>query len=176
MNYKNNQNNTSGSKGIIIVIVLIILILAGIFIFGQPGTSNQNNQGGGASQLQASDKLYDFGTISMAKGNVEKMFKITNPTDKDIVIKDISTSCMCTNAYIVKEGLLRGPFGMPGHGGGIALKANETIKAGESMDLKVVYDPNAHGPSGVGLVDRLVYLIDATGGKIQLEIKAKVTP
>lgn len=173
MSYKNDQNNASGYKSVIIGAVLVLLVLAGIFILGE-GAGNQSNQNISAGQLQASEKSYNFGTISMSKGNVEKMFKIANPTDKDIVVKTIETSCMCTNAYIVKGDSQRGPFGMSGMG--YVPPANETIKAGESMDLKIVYDPNAHGPSGVGSIDRLVYLIDEAGGKIQLEIKANVTP
>lgn len=173
MIYKNKENSASGSAGVIIVIVLTLLILAGIFIAGE-GASNQNNQNASISQLQASEKLYDFGTISMAKGNVEKIFKVTNPTDKDIEVKTVTTSCMCTSAYIVKGDSAKGPFGMPGMG--YVPPANEIIKARDSIDIKVVYDPNAHGPAGVGFIDRFVYLADANGGKIQLEIKATVKP
>jgi len=173
MSYKDKQNEASGSRGVIIVIVLIILILGGIFIFGE-GTSSQNNQSGRISQLQAPEKIYDFGTISMAKGNVEKIFKVANSTDKDVFLKTVTTSCMCTSAYIVRGDSTKGPFGMPSMG--YVPPANETIKAGESINIKVVYDPNAHGPAGVGIIDRFVYLTDADGGKIQLEIKANVTP
>ncbi len=173
MSYKNKQNNGTGIGSIIFVIVLILLVFAAIFFVGR-GTSSRNNQGGDASQLQTAEKLYDFGTISMSKGNVEKIFKVTNPTNKDIFVKSITTSCMCTSAYIVKDGSKKGPFKMPGMG--YVPPADETIKAGDSIDIKVVYDPNAHGPAGVGRIDRFVYLADDAGGKMQLEIKANVTP
>lgn len=173
MSYKNKQGGESGSKSAIIGIVLVLIILAGIFIIGE-GASKQNGQDGAASQLQASEKLYDFGAISMAKGNVEKIFKITNPTNKDIFVKTVTTSCMCTSAYIVKGDAVKGPFKMPSMG--YIPPSNETIKSGESIDIKVVYDPAAHGPAGVGTIDRFVYLTDEAGSKIQLEIKATVTP
>ncbi|MBU6414743.1 hypothetical protein KGQ34_00665, partial [Patescibacteria group bacterium] len=86
----------------------------------------------------------------------------------------VITSCMCTNAYIESVGREKGPFGMEGMG--YVPPANEIIKAGESRGIKVVYDPNAHGPAGVGAIDRLIYLTDGTGGTLQLEIKAEVTP
>ena len=82
---------------------------------------------------------------------------------------------MCTIAYTENAGREKGPFGMPGHGGQVA-KANEVIKTGESLDVRVVYDPNAHGPAGVGSVDRFVDLTEANGGTTRLEIKAVVTP
>lgn len=173
MNYKIFKNNAFGIGGIGVIIILTLVILAGIFILGE-GTASQNGQDGKVSQLQAPEKAYDFGTISMSKGNVEKIFKISNPTDKEIFVKTVTTSCMCTSAYIVKDGSEKGPFKMPGMG--YVPPANEIIKAGGSMDIKVVYDPNAHGPAGVGIIDRFVYLTDADGGKIQLEIKANVTP
>ena len=64
---------------------------------------------------------------------------------------------------------------MPGHGGAVP-KVNETIKAGESRNIEVVFDPNAHGPAGIGMIDRFVFIEDANGEKLQLEIKATVTP
>lgn len=176
-NYQNKnyaQNPSSSKTGLIVGIVAVLAVLGGIFIVGEGTSGNQNNQGGKASELQALEKFYDFGTISMAKGNVEKIFKITNPTDKDIFIKTVTTSCMCTSAYTINNGAEKGPFKMPGMG--YVPPANETIKAGGTMDVKVVYDPAAHGPAGVGVIDRFVYLTDSSGGKIQLEIKANVTP
>ncbi len=109
----------------------------------------------------------------MAKGNVNHIFAITNLTNKDIVVSDITTSCMCTSAYIVDGNSKQGPFGMVGMG--YVPKANLLIKAGETKNIDVVYDPNAHGPAGVGLIDRFVYL-SGVEGATQLEIKAVVTP
>ena len=82
---------------------------------------------------------------------------------------------MCTSAYINEpDGSKKGPFGMSGMGH--VPPANEIIKAGETRDIEVVYDPASHGPAGVGSIDRFVYLQDSTGGIVQLEIRAQVTP
>ncbi len=126
------------------------------------------------SSLAVSETMYDFGTISMANGNVSHVFKVSNSTDHDIEVKTVETSCMCTNAYIESESGEKGPFGMPGMGH--VVPANEIIEAGKSIGIKVVYDPNAHGPAGVGSIDRLVYLTDDLGATLQLEIKTIVTP
>ena len=64
---------------------------------------------------------------------------------------------------------------MPGHSGFVP-KANEVVKSGGTLDIEIVYDPNAHGPAGVGSIDRFVYLEDSDGGKLQFEIRANVTP
>lgn len=162
-------------KKTIIISIVIVFGLVGIMFWGRNRQTTEVTQTSGAiSSLTAPETLYDFGTISMKNGLASHTFKITNSSDKDIYIKKVFTSCMCTSAYIESPNGEKGPFGMEGMG--YVPPANETIKVGESLDIKVVYDPNAHGPAGVGTIDRLVYLTDASGGTLQLEIKAEVTP
>lgn len=126
------------------------------------------------SGLSAAESSFDFGTISMKNGKVSKSFRISNLTPADITLESVTTSCMCTAAYIVDGETRKGPFGMPGHN--LVPKANDLVRAGETRDIEVVYDPNAHGPAGVGPVDRAVFLKDGNGGLLQLRIKAVVTP
>ncbi len=166
----------------IISTLVVILFIAGLYVWGYSikggptssvqGTSTSNVSKG---SLTVSEKLYDFGAIKINDGNVETKFKITNSTDKDVNLESVTTSCMCTIAYIEGVNGEKGPFGMVGHGGSVS-KANEIIKAGESRDIRVVYDPLAHGPAGVGQINRFIYLTDDSGNTLQLEIKATVTP
>lgn len=163
------------NKTIVIVTALAILILGGLFWIGRPRPqSDSGAPSASATMLLAEEKLFDFGTISMADGNVDHIFRIANPTDKDINLKSVSTSCMCTSAFIESPSGEKGPFGMQGMG--YLPPANEIIKAGEFRNIKVVYDPNAHGPAGVGPVDRLIYLSDESGGTLKLEVRARVMP
>ena len=161
----------------IVSILIVILGIAGLVWWGrsaQNRVSANPNSNLSANALQALETLYDFGTISMRNGLVDHVFKVTNSSDKDIYVKKISTSCMCTSAYIESANGKKGPFGMEGMN--YVPPANETIKAGESRDIRVVYDPNAHGPAGVGAIDRVIYLTDASGSTLQFEIRAIVTP
>lgn len=154
----------------------VLLAMGGLFFWGrvnQAASPDPNDVR--KSALAAAETLFDFGEISMADGNVSTTFEIVNPTDKPITLASLTTSCMCTTAYILRDGKRRGPFGMPGHGGPVA-RANEVIQGGEKLAVDVVYDPNAHGPAGVGEIDRYVFLVDETGGQLSLEIKANVTP
>jgi len=167
----------------IVNVLVVSFVLIGLFVWGytQKEATTASVQGvGGASSsksaLVVSETIYDFGTISMKGGDVTTEFTITNPTDRDIIISTVVTSCMCTTAFIVDpNGGAKGPFGMPGHGGAVP-PANEIIKAGENRTIRVVYDPNAHGPAGIGAIDRFVVLTDTLGGTLELEIKALVTP
>ncbi len=162
----------------------VILVFIALFSWGYikkdavaaPGTVTTNTSVTATGAFSAPETLYDFGKISMKDGNVTKDFIITNTTDTQATLRNLTTSCMCTTAYIVgADGEAKGPFGMPGHGGAVP-PANETIPAGESRTIRVVYDPNAHGPAGVGQIDRTITLVDASNGTLTLEIKANVTP
>ncbi len=167
-------------------VIVIVVLLAGLLLYARPGskvnsqdsisTSGNFHLARKGDVLTTEEKLYDFGTISMKNGNVSKVFKITNAGSGEVEISKLTTSCMCTTAYLIRpDGTRKGPFGMPGHGSSVP-RLNETIRAGESRDIEVVYDPNAHGPAGVGMVDRFVFLEDSNGEVLQLEIKANVTP
>jgi len=178
------------NKNIVISVVIVLVVIVGLAWYASPNQNknkeisttsekeigNTSNETASISALKADEKFYDFGEISMKNGDVSKTFKVTNSSNADIFIPSLTTSCMCTRAYMVQlDGSKKGPFGMPGHGGAVP-KVNETIRAGESRDIEVVFDPNAHGPAGVGRIDRFVYLEDSNGEKLQFEIKANVTP
>lgn len=127
------------------------------------------------SVLVSSEKMYDFGTISMAKGLVIKQFKIKNETSDSITVKKIFTSCMCTTAVLLQGERRIGPFGMEGHGGPIPT-ISENIYAGSETAIEVTFDPAAHGPAGVGTIDRNVLIQTTDGKQLVLGIKAQVVP
>lgn len=165
----------------LLIFILVFLVLSSLFIWGyaQKGNTVATIQGAtnkeSKSMLTASETFYDFGTISMKNGDVSKDFSFTNPSQQTVIIRGLETSCMCTLAFLVKaDGSTDGPFGMAGMGGRTA--TNETIKAGEGRTLRIVYNPNAHGPAGVGQIDRFITITDSAGNKLRFEIKALVTP
>ena len=165
---------------VITLVVCLVLIVFFVWDSSKRGASTASVQGADGenisnSLLTAPETLYDFRTISMKNGNVNKDFQVANSTNKDITVKTVITSCMCTKAFVVRpDNSTIGPFGMPGMS--YVPPANEVIQACESRVIRVVYDPNAHGPAGVGHIDRFVTLTDSSGGTIQFEIKALVTP
>lgn len=117
----------------------------------------------------------DLGTVSMAAGNVPFQYLIKNAGDQPVDLKRIATSCMCTSATLVTANGRKGPFGMPGHGTG-----TNTVKArlapGETANLEVVFDPAAHGPSGLGRIERSVMVESADAPPLELRMVVMVTP
>lgn len=94
------------------------------------------------SAITESIPLYDFGSVSMLKGNVEHGFAIKNTTNGDITIQSAETSCMCTRAVLVlPDGKEMGPFGMPGHG--FTPPVNVTVRPGETITIAFLFSLGA---------------------------------
>ena len=181
----------------IIIVIAVIILFAGLAIYAKPGQTENKKEikveeatdgttfhpakgtedtlKNGDVVLTAPETFYDFGTIQMKNGKVSRMFNVTNNSSADILLERVTTSCMCTVAYIVNRETKKGPFGMPGHGGPVP-KSNYTIKAGEMIQIEAVFDPNAHGPAGVGLIERVIQLQYGNEKMLELNFKAVVTP
>ncbi|MDP1719096.1 MAG: DUF1573 domain-containing protein, partial [bacterium] len=127
-----------------------------------------------AGALNAEETSFDFGSISMAAGKVTHMFKIKNATAEPVIVGKIYTSCMCTAASLINDGRRLGPFGMPAHGAIPSI--DEQIKPGGEAVVEVVFDPAAHGPAGVGTIQRVVTLENNAGAPLELKFAAVVTP
>ena len=166
----------------IITIALVLLAITGLFVWGRSNAGKASlvanhagaPQNASRSLLVASETLHDFGTIRMANGNVSKVFTVSNPTDKSITVKTMYTSCMCTTATLEVRGEKFGPYGMPGHG--FIPKINQIINLNEEASLEVVFDPAAHGPAGVGKIQRVVTIEQGGGSQLEFGFVATVTP
>ena len=81
---------------------------------------------------------------------------------------------MCTTATLKIGGRQKGPYGMLGHG--FIPKINETLNSGEEALVEVVFDPAAHGPAGVGPIQRAIAIENNAGEPVELLFAAIVTP
>ncbi len=158
-----------------IVITLLVVLSVGLILVTKPApTGGDNLRASLNSVLQTNESSYNFGTVSMARGKVNREFSFVNAGNVPARISQIYTSCMCTTAVLDLDGKKFGPFGMPGHGFSAPIKAE--IGANEAAKLKVVFDPAAHGPAGVGPIERVVYVGTSDGAILQFRIAALVTP
>lgn len=110
----------------------------------------------------------------MANGKVSREFKIQNPGTEPVKLTKLFTSCMCTEATLLIGGKVRGPFGMPGHG--LFSGFSESVKPGEEAVVRATFDPNAHGPAGIGPIERVIYLENDAGAPLEFVITGSVTP
>lgn len=126
------------------------------------------------SKLSAEHSTYDFGEISMQDGKVKHTFQVKNGSENPVTITKLYTSCMCTTTELTAGDQQAGPFGMQGHGNSIPDIAIG-LQPGETANIEVVFDPAAHGSSGVGEINRSVFVAEGNS-KFELTFKAVVRP
>lgn len=166
---------SSQAKTIVWGAVISVAVLVGLALFTGGDSGKPSTASAGASALTAAETDFDFGSSSMAKGKVTHVYKVKNTTASPITVSRLYTSCMCTQASLVTAKGKAGPFGMMGHG--YVPSISEEIAAGEEAQIEVVFDPAAHGPSGIGPVSRQI-VVETNDGKdpLTLGFKAVVTP
>lgn len=81
---------------------------------------------------------------------------------------------MCTEAALVQGGERFGPYGMSGHG--FIPRIDRIVAPGEEVTVEAIFDPNAHGPAGLGRADRVIYVQTGARGGLQLRFVANVVP
>lgn len=171
------SKNKQESSPYIIVGIIIVLVIVGFIIAGAKSDDSSGPSGSStysASSISTVNGTFDFGTISMKDGNVTHAFELKNEGAEAVKIEKVYTSCMCTTASIIDaSGKEHGAFGMQGHGS--PSKADIEVGAGESVTLEAVFDPAAHGPSGVGMVERSIYVETNSAKSPKLELTFRAT-
>lgn len=163
-------------KKIIISTVIGVLVLGGLIWIARPDGQNTSSVAAGSNRSLTAEETdnYNFGRISMAAGKVTHQFKIKNTSADTVTISKMYTSCMCTTATLIKEGKQFGPVGMPGHEA--IPNLNQIINPNEEATIEVVFDPAAHGPAGVGRIQRKITIENNAGQPIEFQFVAIVTP
>lgn len=157
-----SSNDTK--KLVYIGIAAAVVIVGGVLL----GLSGVMESATPSSELTFDKVFHDFGAISMANGKIAQTFLLTNTGSQPVRLTDIRTSCMCTEAVIDNEHFsMHGPFA-----------SNIEIEPGKPKEVKVVFDPNAHGPGGVGQITREIYLkTNSTATpELSLRVIGNVTP
>ncbi len=159
------------SKSLLVGIVLVLVLGFGGLIFLQQKINQKNTIATPTNQvlgLEANPQNYDLGEILYSKGIVTKDYEIKNTTDKTIRLKKVATSCMCTKAKVKIGDKETRFFGMEAHGNINPVLDGYEIKPGETAVVTMQFDPTAHGPQGVGPIDRQINLTfsDPVGIKI----------
>lgn len=166
------------NKTIIIAIVLILAVVGLMIWATKGGVGNKATISDPLTytgELSFSEPFYDFGDVSIKGGNVSHEFILSNDSLEAVKIGDVWTSCMCTEVFLSIDNKGRkGPFGMPGHS--LTKKANLIVSPGEKLIVRAEFDPAAHGPTGIGMVEREVYLKVGKEDPVILGFTVVVTP
>lgn len=123
--------------------------------------------------VDANPANYELGNIPYSGGIVTKEYEIKNSSGQDLKLRKITTSCMCTTASINIDGKESVPYGMEMDGVANPI-ISLIIKSGGTAKVTAKFDPAAHGPAGVGPVQRSIYLFFDSGIK-ELTFAGNVT-
>lgn len=138
----------------------LIFLVGGIIILGGKGSISSQSASASSTEIsgiEVSPQSYDLGNVPINGGNITKDYEVKNTTDKTIKLKKVATSCMCTKAKVTAGGKESKLFGMEGMGD-LNPPVNIEIASGEMIKVTAIFDPAAHGPQGVGPIDRSVIL------------------
>jgi len=164
-------------KAIISIFVGTVVVIGGLVWLGQPSANieaNQANKNPAPDSLRVEETSFDFGTISMGNGKVSHVFKVKNAGLEPVTMSKLYTSCMCTSASITVGVKKFGPFGMPGHGAIPSIQA--ILEPDKEAEVEVIFDPAAHGPAGIGRIQRIITIENNAGSPMDLSFSALVTP
>jgi len=93
-----------------------------------------------APVMQITPTSYDFGSVSVAEGAVSTTMEVENQGKNNLVIDEMKSTCDCTSASLIVDGIESPAFGM--HNTKTGWSA--TLKPGQKAQLKVNYNPKVH--------------------------------
>lgn len=120
------------------------------------------------ARAEVSNKEFDWGKIDYGGGNVKATFSIKNISDAALKLRNVRTSCHCTQARILLETSKSPLFGM----NTVSAWVGEVLP-GKEAQLEVIFDPAYHGPGGVGPINRFVEVETSDKDNKKLEFSTK---
>ena len=163
------------NKRTIISILIFVVVIGWIGWSARPDSKSvEIASSAGGNLIVDGSASFDFGNISMYAGKVKHQFRLINGSSTASEISRIYTSCMCTSVILETSDGRFGPYGMLGHG--YVPKVNKVVNQNEDAKIEVTFDPAAHGPAGVGRIERTVSVENNLGQTLELQISATVTP
>lgn len=97
------------TKALVGIIVATAIILVGAVVFLGQSSSGSDRSGKAVlgktagAKIESPETNFDFKDIPYSGGNVKHEFKVKNTGDKELVIANMATSCMCTKVYLQTE-------------------------------------------------------------------------
>ena len=91
-------------------------------------------------QIVLEPQKVDLGDVGAKETEAEAKITIKNVGNRDLIVDSLSTSCGCTTASVVNDGLEGPVFGS----GTPPDDWSTTIGPGETAELRIDYDPSVH--------------------------------
>lgn len=125
------------------ILLAVAIAIGGYFLYAQRGVDRSIPEPTGTPQIKIQPLSLDLGEVSVRGGTVTTLFDVKNVGDGELVIRDMETSCMCTEAALIVDGREGPKFGMRGHGAR-PVGWSAKLAPDEQATLKIYYDPTVH--------------------------------
>ena len=151
--------------GVIGATVLVLAAGVGLAakMSGPAILSSSSSISGG--KVEVAQTNYDFGTVPINGGKVERVYEVKNVGEEELKLSGMGTSCMCTTAQVVINGEKSPAFGMHDPSKWVG-----TVQPGETAEVVVIFDPAFHGPSGKGVINRIIKFTTSDPNKREVEL------
>lgn len=150
------------------VVFTLLILVGGVYILSLTTASPVSVNLSQNAKIEVDQKTHDWGTIFYSGGNVSKTFTIKNIGTDVLKLTNIKTSCACTYAQLTIEGKTSPQFGMHTTSSWVG-----EVEPGKEAQLIVVFDPDFHGPTGVGPMERLISMQTSDINNPNLEFSLK---
>ncbi len=150
-------------------VVLLVIIVISVFAASNSTVKTVSPDDPNRPIAKVEETSFDLGKMN-EKDTKDHEFKITNTGKSNLVLSEMSTSCMCTYGYIIKSDGTKSPqFSM--HGG---FDNKTEVAPGDSVMAQVIYQPSLMPVEGP--VERYASIgtNDPNMPKVELEVKADV--
>lgn len=147
------------------LLLLLGVILGLSYYWATPDTFVQHEDSPAFIAELGKKTNHDYGQIDQTKGNFLQRYMLVNTGAAAQTIVGATTSCECTTIQI--DGVWHGMHNF-------FEKPSFIIPAGETADVMVKFDPNAHGPFSLGKLKRIITLTSAEGVETLITFSAEV--
>lgn len=157
-------------KYTIVFVGLIVVLLGFVVWYGfskstPTTTANDPNR----PVVEVKEANFNLGKMTV-KDIRDHEFTVTNTGKSNLVLKQFTTSCGCTYANVIQDGIKSPKFSMH-----INSDWQTNLEPGKSLTVKAVYDPSAMPVEG--RVERVVSFAtnDPLKPTVELKLTAEVT-
>jgi len=136
-----------------VIVFCILIIGAGVYLLSKAPAKVALSQENGV-RIGIDHKQYDFGRVKLTSGLVIHQYPIKNTGNTDLKIANLASSCACTKVYFKSASQESPRASMKG-----MTKISDWVgilKPGENGEIIIEFDPNFHGPQGIGIITRTI--------------------
>jgi hypothetical protein len=136
----------------VVLLGMVVLMAGGLYLAyrsSTPDTIKSTEEAKAVTQVVNKE----LGVVGINQGLQVTDFIIENGGSEELLLYDVTTSCMCTVAQVESGGVISPEFVM-------GKRSSHVMKVlpGSSATVKMIFDPAYHGPGGIGEVTRQVMM------------------